>query len=62
MTDALDAFAALTEEDRTKLLRLQNGMKFSGSARNKVLDFAVEHGWDEATLNDVLALLPHTQT
>ena len=62
MTDALDAFAALTEDERAKLIRLHNGSRYVGRARNQLGDFADEHGWDTETLNDVLRLLAHTPT
>jgi hypothetical protein len=60
--DGLDAFAALSDEDKVRLQRYHNGAKFSGAARNKLLDFATEQGWSEDTLNDVLRLLAHTPT
>jgi len=58
--DALDAFAALTPEDKDELRRLHQGARFTASARNQMLDFAEAHGWSTDVLNDVLALLPHT--
>jgi len=59
---SLDAFAALDDEDKVRLQRYHNGAKFSGAARNRLMDFAQEHGWSEETLTDVLLLLTRTPT
>jgi hypothetical protein len=58
--DALDAFTALNTDDKTEIRRLHAGARFTGSARDQLVEFAQAHGWSDDVLNDVLSLLPHT--
>ena len=57
---ALDEFAKLTDDEKARLRRYQQGGRFVGSARNKLWDFAQERGWSQEVLTDILSLLPHT--
>lgn len=57
---SLDAFASLTDEEQTRLRRLNQGARFTGSARNQLAEFAQQRGWSDEVLNDVLALLART--
>lgn len=56
----LEGFATLTEDEKTRLLRYHRGAQFTASARNRLQDFALERGWSEETLTDVLLLLTRT--
>lgn len=53
---SLDEFAKLTAEERERLIQLGQGMRFSGSARRKLSEFATERRWSDEVLMDVLAL------
>ena len=59
MTDILDT---LTEDEQAKLLRLKNGARYVGSARDQLAAFAAERGWSDETLNDILRKLAHSRS
>lgn len=59
MTDPIDT---LTEDEQAKLLRLKNGARYVGSARDQLATFAADRGWSDETLNDVLRKLAHSHS
>ena len=52
----------LTDDEQTKLLRLKDGARYVGSARDQLASFAAERGWSDETLNDILRKLAHSRS
>lgn len=53
----LNAFADLTEGEKDHLRNLNTGAPHVSTARDGLVEFAQQKGWDDDLLNDVLRLV-----
>ena len=58
LMDAVDAFAILSEAERTLACGIwTKASRFAGSARDALVEFGQSQGWSDEVLNDVLRLI-----